>query len=190
MTAASRIARARSGDADRRSSTEARTAPARARNSAADGDRRRTLAGGERNDERHDRAARRDRRDDAHRPERERLVERRKPDPAAHAADHPKQERPRAEIASHPERDQQRNEARGLRDDRDREHREPARSEPPPKSAQPQTTDDPRARRRASAPIATTNARRAWPFPGRRRRTSSRGRSFGPSSRDRSRACS
>ena len=58
----------------------------RARRAAPrDGERRRPLAGRDRERERHDRAAGDDRRDDAHRPERERLVERGEPGPAADA---------------------------------------------------------------------------------------------------------
>ena len=124
-------ARARFASGARRSSVEASTAPVSATRRRPTREPRGPFAGGDRDANGHDRAAGDDRRDDAHRPERERLVERGQADPAADAGEHAEPERAPFDLAAGDrERDEQRREARGLRDHRHRDRRQPPREQP------------------------------------------------------------
>jgi len=82
-------------------------------------------------DDRDRRPGRRDRRDDAHRPECEALVERRQADRAAEAGEQAERERALVDrVARDRDGDEQRHEPRRLRDHRDRDRREPPREQP------------------------------------------------------------
>ena len=119
---------------------------------AGEGQRGGPLAGRERDTERHERAAGDDRRDDAHRAERERLVERREAESAAHAGDQAEPERAAVEAAPrHRPHGKQAGEARGLGEQRHRDHGRAARQQPPKKSATPDASAEARA-----SPIANT----------------------------------
>jgi hypothetical protein len=87
----------------------------------------RALPGRERERERDDGAAGGDRRDDAHRPERQRAVERREPDAPADAGEEAERKRLSADVPADADRDQQRDESGPLRHDRHGERRQAPR---------------------------------------------------------------
>ena len=87
---------------------------------AAQGERGRSFAGREREPERDHGSAGRERRDDAHRPDGERLVVGSEPDPAPETAQRAEPERARIEVKPvHREPAEERDEAGSLRENRD-----------------------------------------------------------------------
>ena len=137
----------------------------------------------------HDRAAGDERRDDAHRPERERAVERGEPRAAAEPGQRAEPERARpSTLPRTPTATSSTMNPAACETTRDGEHGQALRQRAAGEVRR--CPRRPTRRARVTRARALRAARRAWPCPGRRRRTSSRARSSCRASPGRSAACS